>query len=232
MREMLKIVGGTSNLAWRNIPMASASVGQRATRIRENNMEEFPKFDIMQARFSLYEAGINTPQGQKPAMQGTLKDVYDWMNSMNMMELTRELRSIEDEKAQKVFKAEKLPFVTFSGQFSYRNAQGLIQHSELQCFDIDHLANKEEVWRVRKLLEADEFFDTELMFTSPRGNGVKWVTHIDLTRGTHEQWYAAIREHLRRAYGIEADPMPANVASACFLCFDANMIINPIIAPF
>ncbi len=212
--------------------MASASVGQRATRIREKDMEEIPKFDITKVLFSLYGAGINTPQGQKPVKQGTLKDVYAWMNSMHMMELTHELRSIKDEKAQKAFKAERLPFATFSGQFRYRNAQGLIEHSGLQCFDIDHLANKDEVWRVRKLLEADEYFDTELMFTSPRGNGVKWVTHIDLSRGTHEQWYAAIREHLRRAYGIEADPMPANVASACFLCWDANVIINPQVAPY
>ena len=121
----------------------------------ENN-----EFDITKAIFSLYGAGINTPQGQKPAKQGTLKDVYTWMNSMRMMELTRTLRSIEDEKAQKAFKAERLPFVTFSGQFSYRNAQGLIEHSGLQCFDIDHLRNEDEVWRVRKLLETDEFFDT------------------------------------------------------------------------
>lgn len=195
-------------------------------------MEAIPKFDITQVRVSMFGAGINTPGGQRPAMQGTMKDVYVWMNSVKLMKLTQELRAIEDEKEQKLFKAERLPFVTFSGQFSYRNAQGLIQHSELQCFDIDHLANTDEVWKVRKLLEQDEYFETELMFTSPRGNGVKWVTHIDLARGTHEQWYAGIREHLRRTYGIEADPLPSNVASACFLCFDANMSINPKISPF
>lgn len=195
-------------------------------------MEDSPDFDITKAVVSLFGAGINSPNGQKPAKQGTLLDVYNWMTSMRLMNLTHELRAIEDEKAQKAFKVGKLPFVTFSGQFSYRNAKGLITHSGLQCFDIDHLANKDEVWRVRKQLETDNFFETELMFTSPRGNGVKWVTHIDLTRGTHEQWYAAIREHLRRAYGIEADPMPASVASSCFLCWDANLVINPKIIAF
>lgn len=216
----------------RIIPMASASVGQRATRIRGKDMEEIPKFDVLNAKFSLFSAGINTQGGQKPYMQGTLKDVYTWMNSQKMVDLTHELRSIKDEKEQKAFKAERLPFVTFSGQFSYRNAKGLIQHSGLLCFDIDHLANEDEVWHIRKLLQEDVYFDTDFMFTSPRGTGVKWVTHIDLARGTHEQWYAAIREYLRRTYGIEADPLPANVASACFLCFDANLVVNSIVAPF
>lgn len=182
--------------------------------------------------FSLFGAGINTPGGQRPARQGTLCDVYRWMNSMRLMELTRQLRAIDDEKQQRDFKARCLPFATFSGQFSYRNAQGLIAHSGMQCFDIDHLDSSHDVWRVRKLLEADPYFTTLLLFTSPRGNGVKWVTGIDLTRGTHQQWYAAIREHLRRAYGIEADPAPSSIASACFLCFDPNMVITPAVAPF
>lgn len=188
--------------------------------------------NITEVQFSLYGAGINTPGGQKPAKQGTLKDVYDWMTSVKMMKLTEELRSIKDEKMQKAFKAEKLPFVTFSGTFCYRNAKGLIQHSSLQCFDFDHLGGKEQVWRVREILKSDPYFETELLFTSPRADGVKWVTQIDLSRGSHELWYGAIRNYLLKTYNLEADPSPSNVASACFLCHDANLIINPLIAPF
>lgn len=35
-------------------------------------------------------------------------DVYNWMNSMKLMELTQQLRGIKDEKEQKAFKASRL----------------------------------------------------------------------------------------------------------------------------
>ncbi len=178
--------------------------------------------------FSLFAAGINKAASQRPFKQeATLEDAYEWMNSMKMMQLTKELRAIEDEKQQKAFKAERLPFATFSGTFSYRNQQGLIEHSGLLCFDFDHLGGKDNLWKVRKQLESDPYFETMLMFTSPRGDGVKWVTHIDLDRGPHEKWYRAIRNYLHQTYSLEADKAPANVASACFLCWDANMVITP-----
>ena len=178
------------------------------------------------ARFSLFAAGINKAQNQYPNRTGNLLEVYKWMSSPKMWLITQELRAIKDEKQQKEFKAARLPFVTFSGTFNYRNQKGLIEHSQMMCFDFDHLGGKENLWRVRTLLEEDPFFDTMLMFTSPRGDGVKWVTHIDLSRGSHEKWYRAIRNYLHYTYQLEADPCPANVASACFLCWDGNMIIN------
>ena len=66
----------------------------------------------------MFNPGINKPSGQKPYMQGTLSDVFAVMNTPQIAQLTRELRSLKDEKQQKLFKAEKLPFVTFSGQYS------------------------------------------------------------------------------------------------------------------
>lgn len=183
--------------------------------------------EVMKYRFSLFAPGINTPKGQRPYKQGTFMDVYNWMNSTKLMLLTQQLRGIKDEKEQKAFKASRLPFVTFSGMFDYRRQEGLIQHSELQCFDFDHLGGRENLWRVRQQLENDPYLETMLMFTSPRGDGVKWVTKVDLTRGPHEKWYLAIRTYLAQTYGLQADSAPANVASACFLCWDASMVINP-----
>ena len=105
--------------------------------------------EVMKHRFSLFAPGINTPKGQRPYKQGTFMDVYNWMNSTKLMLLTQQLRGIKDEKEQKAFKASRLPFVTFSGMFDYRRQEGLIQHSELQCFDFDHLGGRENLWRMR-----------------------------------------------------------------------------------
>lgn len=188
--------------------------------------------DFTKTRFSLFGAGINTPKGQIPHKQGTLKDVYDWMISPKLMQLTHELRGITDEKKQKEFKAASLPYAVFACTCSYRSERHVLQLSGLLCIDIDHLRDIHEVWRVRTLLEKDPYFTTELMFTSPRGLGVKWVTHIDLDRATYEIWYKCICNYIKQAYGIEVDPAPKSVVSACFLCADANLIINPLIAPF
>lgn len=115
--------------------------------------------DVTPARFSLFAAGINKPSSQRPYKQGTLKDVYCWMNSMKMIKLTEQLRGIKDEKEQKLFKASFLPFATFSGTFAYRNQNGLLQHSGLLCFDFDHLGGNENLWKARHLLEQDRYFE-------------------------------------------------------------------------
>ena len=188
-------------------------------QVLTKNTEE--AFSPLTARISLFAPGIARASGQRPYKQGTLLDVYRWMNSMKMKEITDQLRGIKDEKQQKAFKAEHLPFA-----FEYRNAKGLIQHSQMVCLDFDHLGGKDNIWKVRETLENDPTFETLLMFTSPRGDGVKWVTHIDLSRGPHEMWYRAICNYLFQQYGLEADKAPANVASACFLCWDANLVIN------
>lgn len=193
----------------------------------KDNILEEATWSPLNARFSLFAPGINKATGQRPYLkEANLYDVYRWMNSMKMKEITEQLRGVKDEKRQKAFKAEHLPFATFSGTFEYRNTKGLIRHSQMVCLDFDHLGGKENIWKVRETLENDPTFETLLMFTSPRGDGVKWVTHIDLSRGSHEMWYRAICNYLYQKYGLEADKAPANVASACFLCWDANLVIN------
>lgn len=86
--------------------------------------------DVTTAHFSLFAAGINKPSSQRPYKQGTLKDVYCWMNSMKMMQLTEQLRGIKDEKEQKLFKAsfchsqpsvEHSPTVTKMDSYSIRD---------------------------------------------------------------------------------------------------------------
>lgn len=165
-------------------------------------MTEEATWSPLYARFSLFAPGINKATGQRPYLkEATLYDVYRWMNSMKMKEITEQLRGVKDEKRQKAFKAEHLPFATFSGTFEYRNAKGLIRHSQMVCLDFDHLGGKENIWKVRETLENDPTFD-------------------------HEMWYRAICNYLYQKYGLEADKAPANVASACFLCWDANLVIN------
>lgn len=178
--------------------------------------------------FSFFKDGIATEKGKHPYGNGTLSTVLSWMNSPKMIQLTKQLRALPDEDAQKAFKREKLPFVTFSGIFTQRSNQHLVQHPSLICFDIDELLSLEEILSVKQILLHDPLHPTHLLFTSPRGNGVKWVTSINLNEGTHRDWYQRISNHLYLSYGILVDPSPSNPVSACFLCHDPLVICNPI----
>lgn len=182
------------------------------------------------ALFSMYGAGIT--RNLVPNRQGTILDVYCWMQDRKMAELTHQLRSIADPKAQQAFKRERLPYCTFGGQFSYRKESCLLMPSGLICMDFDHLGGTTEVLRVRQLLTDDPYFETQLLFTSPRGDGVKWVTDIDLSRATYGEWFDAISRYLRQTYGLDTDPAPRNICSACYLCHDPEARINPLVAPF
>lgn len=184
-------------------------------------------------RFSLFGAGINTQHGLTPHTQrATLRDAFRWMNSMRMKELTDKLRAIGDPKERKLFKASRLPFATFSGVFQRRNAEGLVSHSSLLCFDFDHLGDPGAITETKLMLLKDPYFETLLAFTSPSGDGLKWVTRVDLKRATHERWYRAIRRYLAAEYRLEADPAPSSVVAACFLSFDARMKFREDIAEF
>ena len=85
---------------------------------------------------------------------------------------TEALCSMASPADAKRYKAAHFNYCSFSGLFRQRNEKELIMHSGLMCLDFDHLENMEVV---KQQLLSHEYFDTELLFTSPSGNGLKWI---------------------------------------------------------
>ena len=159
----------------------------------------------------------------------TVDEVYDYITlDMRASQVTRELRKIEDEKKRREFKSKNFDFVCFSGTFSYRKDDCLIEHSGLLCLDFDHLPHL-EMWDIRKKLIADPYFTTQLLFTSPSGDGLKWVVDIDLGKCDHRTWFYAIQNYVLETYHLEADSQCVNVSRSCFLPHDGSCYVNPII---
>jgi hypothetical protein len=155
--------------------------------------------------------------------------------SMNLMEVHRLitseyksntdlLRFIAEPGQARAFKATHFDYVTFSGEFSRRNENDLIQHSGLLCLDFDHLEN---VGYIRTLLLNEPYFETELLFTSPSGDGLKWIIAIDTERATHKDYFMAVSNYLKHTYRIEPDKSGKDTSRACFLCHDPEAFINP-----
>ena len=157
----------------------------------------------------------------------SIRQVYLGIRDGRFREETESLRVITDLDERREYKKNEFNFVTFSGTFSYRNSVSLVKHSGLICLDLDHLAGRR--WELRDRLIVDPYFETELLFTSPSGDGLKWVVEIDLSRATHLDWFKSIRNYVRVTYGVAVDESCKDVVRACYLPHDPEIYINPII---
>lgn len=160
-----------------------------------------------------------------PVRNITLKDVYTVITRDYYKELTRLLRQISDPKQAREFKAANFDFVTFSGTFSKRNEQSLLTRSGYMVIDFDHLS---DVHAVKSQLLKDPYFETELLFISPSGNGLKWVITIDISgKYTHGQYFDAVSNYISATHRQEVDKSGRDISRLCFLSWDPEAYIHP-----
>jgi len=171
--------------------------------------------------FSFFKAPITNT---KPHSETTLRKVYNAIKGDYYKERTEKLQAIYDIQQARKFKASNFDYCTFSGVFTTRNDKALIKHSGLLCVDFDHLQNIE---LLRNQLLQDEYFDTQLLFVSPSGNGLKWIISIDANQTTHGDYFAAVANYIQQTYGVAVDKSGRDISRACFLPHDPRVYINP-----
>lgn len=177
--------------------------------------------ELNYSKFSLFKKPIlNTI----PFSTINILDIYNLIKSYEYQDITKNLRSISDKNEARQFKANYFDYVCFSGVFSQRSNKALIQHSELIVIDFDHL---ECVEALKELLIVDKELETELLFRSPSGDGLKWVVKIDLSKANHYEYFIGIKNYLKFTYGIDIDGSGKDVTRACFLPHDQDVFINP-----
>lgn len=185
------------------------------------------KEELKEPRIQFYEKPVRNAVSHRAL---SVEDVFCLISTFKYRDNTLKLRSITDEKERKAFKAANFDFVTFSGLFSYRKDDCLTKHSGLMSLDIDHVG--ERLKELKASLPQDPYFETELLFTSPSGDGLKWVVEIDLNDCDHRTWFRAIQNYVRQAYDVEIDEKCINESRTCFLPFDATVYVNPLICEY
>ncbi len=180
-----------------------------------------PQTKTQLAMFSFFKAPVSNT---KPHKAISLIDVYRYIVGDYAKDHTEKLRAFTDSKnaikrgqielAQnlpsesilskqaRIFKAANFDYCTFSGTFTQRNDQAPIRHSGLLCIDFDHLTNVETLFQ--RLLN-DDYFDTQLLFRSPSGDGLKWIIPIGTAQSTHGNYFAAVSNYIFQTYGVEVD---------------------------
>ena len=171
--------------------------------------------------FSLFNAPITN---KYPSAEVHLKDIFDYITSCQAADATETLRTIADKTMARAYKSTHFSYATFSGIFRSRADRELILHSGLICIDFDHLPCP---GATRDRLLEDTYFETQLLFTSPSGDGLKWIIPIDITTASHADYFRAISNYVRQTYGIEADKSGKDISRACFLPHDPNAYLNP-----
>lgn len=197
-------------------------VHKTESRLHELDTERL-KYPYLTRLCSFYDAPI---RNLMPYSAVSLRALYDAIRSDFYKERTEALRAIADEKQARKFKAENFDYVTFSGTFSKRDASCLIQHSDMLVIDFDHV---EDIDGLKQRLLADEYFVTLLLFRSPSGDGLKWLIPIDTAQHPHDVWFRSISAYIAQTYGIKADTSGSDIARACFICYDPECYINPIL---
>ena len=171
--------------------------------------------------FSFFRAPITSTVPYKSI---TLFEAYLYIIGKPAQKRTADLRAITDKTQAKRFKSNCFDYCCFSGIFTKRNANALVQHSGLMCIDFDHLPDPDDL---RQKLLFDEYFDTQLLFRSPSGDGLKWIIPVDLSEYTHGEFFEAVAEHILQGYGVQIDKSGSDVSRACFLPYDPHAYINP-----
>ncbi|MDR1739149.1 MAG: hypothetical protein LBR45_00120 [Bacteroidales bacterium] len=172
--------------------------------------------------FSFFKAPISNT---KPHKTVSLLQIYNAIKGNYYKAHTEKLRAISDVAQARKFKATNFDYCTFSGVFTARNDKALVKYSGLLCVDFDHLNSVETLFN--RLLK-DEYFDTQLLFCSPSGDGLKWIISIDTTEITHSDYFVAVANYIQQTYGVEADKSGKDISRACFLPHDPQAFINPI----
>ena len=185
-----------------------------------------PKKETPQVLFSFFKAPISNT---KPHKAVSLLDAYNYIVGDFAKERTAKLRAMlvgtdgRPSDSAKKFKANNFDYCTFSGTFGSRSDKALIQHSGLLCVDFDHL---KDVSTLFQRLLNDEYFDTQLLFRSPSGDGLKWIIPIDTSAATHADFFRAVANYIQRTYGVAVDKSGRDISRACFLPHDPQAYIH------
>lgn len=171
-------------------------------------------------RFSFFKAPITNTKSYKSI---TILDAYNYIVGPYARTQTEHLRSIQDKKRARNYKAANFAYATFCGEFDIRANDKIKSISGLLCLDFDHISQLEV--NFGKLLQ-DKYFETVLLFRSPSGDGLKWVIEIQRKGLSHSDYFRAVSRYITSAYGIEPDQSGKDISRPCFLPYDPNAFIN------
>lgn len=175
--------------------------------------------------FSIFTlAPITTPQGNIPDPDPiNLEQVHRLITSDEKLKKQVSALRTEPDKDKRALIKKSLSYVTVAAVFQGKRKQGNESSvSGLIVTDHDHVNPNETKERIN-----NGPYQPAEIFTSASGQGTKAVFRIDLTAGTHLDFFHAINRYVIHHTGQPIDPTGKDISRACFLSHDPDAIYNP-----
>ena len=151
-----------------------------------------------------------------------IEEVFDRIRRGNNRHLIEQIRA-EKNKVQRDFLKKKLFWICFSGKFSKRNNESLIEHSGFICLDFDGIPDKEiPFWRNK--IQSNPH--TYACFISPSGNGLKaiWKIPVCKTNDEHNLRFDAISDTFTDCRYFDRNVK--GWSRVCFESYDPAIYVN------
>lgn len=192
-------------------------------------------------QFSVFSPGYINRKGDAVLSTKSLRitsiiGVYRFITGTYAVDATNRLRLLFNKEEASRFKKLNFYVATFSGIFRYRRASEIVQHSQLLVLDFDepdiraawpNMDIEDALQHLRSLLLSDTVFETELLFRSPSGKGLKWVICVgDMEGMKHKDYFRCVSNYLLNTYHVHVDESGKDVCRACFLPHDPECFIN------
>lgn len=169
-------------------------------------------------KITCYKSLFNPKAGD---FQIPIEKAFNRIKNGSSKDLLEQIRNEQDKDARNELK-KSLPCYLFSGTFSARKDDSLVEHSGLICLDFDGFQDDATLNEWRDTLEANEF--TMSVFTSPSGNGLKSIVKIPkCDKDEHKLYFLALEKYFECEY---FDKSCKNISRACFESYDPNIFVN------
>ncbi len=146
--------------------------------------------------------------------------VIDRIRDGKSKELVTQIRK-EKNKSERNELKKKLPSVCFSGKFSKRADNSLLEHSGLICLDFDGYAKQRDMIQDKDKMMKDKY--TFCVFVSPSGNGLKVLVKIPNDAENHVKYFQSLENYYNSNH---FDTTSKNISRVCYESYDPLIYVN------
>ena len=147
--------------------------------------------------------------------------VLERIKNGSSKDLVSDIRK-ETNKTERNELKKSLPSICFSGKFSKREDNSLLEHSGIICLDFDGYAKKKDLIQDKEKLIKDKY--TLSVFISPSGNGLKVLVKIPADAENHINYFKSLEKYYDSPH---FDKTSKNISRVCYESYDPLLHYNP-----
>lgn len=146
--------------------------------------------------------------------------ILDRIREGKSKELVTKIRR-EKNKSERNELKKKLPSICFSGKFSKRADNSLLEHSGIICLDFDGYQKQKDMIQDKERMMKDKH--TFCVFISPSGNGLKVLVKIPNDAENHVKYFQSLEKYYNSKY---FDTTTKNISRVCYESYDPLIYVN------